>query len=409
MQRIRMSLPFFADLGWQAEVVMVDERYTEMVKDPLLLESIPIDVKIHRVKAFHKKITAKLGLGSLALRSLWFYNKKVNKLLKEKKFDLIYFSTTEFPICILGASWKKKFNIPYLIDMQDPWHSDYYQDKPKAERPKKYWFSYRLHRYLEPIAMQQVDGLISVSAHYIQELQKRYPHLVHKPCEVITFGAFGLDFEIAKKNQNKLNLHFNPMPDQIHLVYVGRAGYDMQAAVKLLLNCLKKGLAVNEALFSKVHFHFIGTSYAPAGQGTPTIMPIAESLGLSAFVSEYTDRIGFYTSLHHLLNADGLVIIGSNEVAYNASKMFPYMLAKRPLLAVFHPQSVAAQLMKVWTAGELITLDQDLITAFEVFQTYLQKVQQKSIPSIDWQTFEPYTAQYLAKRQVEVFDQITNS
>ena len=92
-------------------------------------------IKIHQVKAFNKKWTSKFGLGSIALRSLWFYRKKVNQLLKKGHFDLIYFSTTQFPVCILGASWKKRFQIPYVIDMQDPWFSDYYENKPKEQRP----------------------------------------------------------------------------------------------------------------------------------------------------------------------------------------------------------------------------------------------------------------------------------
>jgi hypothetical protein len=408
MQRVRMSLPYFLDLGWEAEVVAVDYRYVDTVKDELLLESIPSNVKVHHVQALSKKRTAKFGLGSLALRSMWFYRKKVNKLLKEKKFDLIYFSTTEFPICVLGAYWKKKFNVPYLIDMQDPWHTDYYKDKPKAQQPKKYWFSYRMHRYLEPIAMKQVSGLISVSAHYIHTLQERYPHLIHKPCEVITFGAFNEDFEIVKKNEDQLSLLFKPTEETIHLIYIGRAGYDMQPAITMLMNCLKKGLEMEPTLFSKVHFHFIGTSYAPAGKGIPTVMPIVESLGLSNFVTEYTDRIGYYSSLQHLLNANGLIIIGSNEVAYNASKIFPYIMSKKPLLAIFHPDSVASQLMKTWKAGELITLNQELSTAYIAFKEYVQKAIQKLPPTTNWDSFEPYTAAYLTKKQVEVFNKIVN-
>jgi hypothetical protein len=119
MQRIRMSLPYFAANGWKAEVVMVDEQYTGMATDELLLQSIPAGVKIHKVQALKKTLTSKLGLGSIALRSLWFYWQKIKALLKAQPYDLIYFSTTQFPVCILGAYFKKSFGIPYIIDMQD--------------------------------------------------------------------------------------------------------------------------------------------------------------------------------------------------------------------------------------------------------------------------------------------------
>src|ERR1700744_6566545 len=133
MQRIRMSLPWFNQFGWEAEVVTVDPKYSAMPKDDLLMQAVPEGLVIHYVKAFDKSWTSNLGFGSIALRSLWFYRKKVNQLLKTSHFDLVYFSTTQFPVCILGAYWKKRFGIPYFIDMQDPWHSDYYRDKPKEE------------------------------------------------------------------------------------------------------------------------------------------------------------------------------------------------------------------------------------------------------------------------------------
>lgn len=213
MQRIRISLPFFTEYGWEAEVVCVDKAYSDLSTDELLLQSLPSNLKVHYVKALSKKHTAKLGLGSIALRSLWYFKRKVNQLLRLNKYDLIYFSTTQFPVCILGAYWKNKFGIPYIIDMQDPWHSTYYQDKPKNERPAKYWFSYRLNEYLEPIAMKKVDGLISVSTAYIKTLQERYPNTKNIPTATITFGAFDKDLEIADKY--KLNV-----PSALSLIHI---------------------------------------------------------------------------------------------------------------------------------------------------------------------------------------------
>ena len=196
--RIRMSLSYFKDFGWEAEVICVDEKYCEIAKDDLLLQSIPENTVVYQVKALPKKWTAKIGLGSLALRSIWYLNRQVKLLLQAKNYDLIYFSTTEFPVCILGPIWKKRFQIPYIIDIQDAWHSTYYQNKPKKDRPKKHWFSYRLHKYSEPFAMQNCDGLIAVSPAYLDTLHQRYPKLQNKPAATIPFAAFEQDFNIAK-------------------------------------------------------------------------------------------------------------------------------------------------------------------------------------------------------------------
>ena len=405
MQRVRMSLPYFSDLGWEAEVITVDEQYTDVVKDELLLKSIPTGISIHKVEALDKNWTSKLGLGSLALRSIWFIKKTGNQLLKQKKFDLIYFSTTEFPICILGAYWKKKFGLPYVIDMQDPWHTDYYKDKPKVERPKKYWFSYRMHKYLEPKAMKKVDGLISVSENYIQTLQERYPWLKTKPAAVITFAAFDIDFKIAQAHSEQLSLVYRS-EKKINLVYIGRGGFDMKSALTTLFGAFKQGLVSQPTLFENVHMHFIGTSYAPKGKGMPTILPVATKLGITSHVTEYANRVGFYESLKNMQYADGLIIIGSNQAAYTASKLYPYILAKKPLLAVIHPESSAVKIIGDCNAGSLIPIGQTTPIAVQTLADYLDSAYQHTPPTTDWKAFEQHTASSMTKKQVELFNSI---
>lgn len=406
MQRVRTSLPYFRKFGWEAELVVVDEQYVDMSRDVLLLESVPTDIPIHKVGAFDKKLTSKFGLGSIALRSLYFFKKKVNKLLRTKEFDLIYFSTTQFPVCVLGPYWKKKFNIPYVIDMQDPWHSDYYQGKPKNERPKKYWFSYRMNKRLEAIAMRNVDGIISVSEVYIKTLKERYPNVVDKPCKAITFGAFERDFDIAAQHDSNLELAYHLSNDRINIVYIGRGGFDMADTLSILFKNFKKGLEEDKDLFNNVCLHFIGTSYAPKGEGAQTIFPLAKKMGIEQFVREETDRITYYESLKNLKNADGLLIIGSNDKAYTASKIFPYILAKKPLLAIFDANSSTHVIIETCNAGDIINLDDNLSKAYSTLKNYILKVKNKQVQATNWKEFENYTASHLTSAQVNLFNDV---
>lgn len=409
MQRVRMSLPYYKMFGWEPTIVTVGEEYADLIKDNLLSASISEDINIYKVKALSKKLTTKIGLGSIALRSIWYYKKFVDDLLKKERFDLIFFSTTQFPVMILGAHWKKKFNIPYVIDMQDPWHTDYYKDKPKAERPAKYWFSYRLNKWLEPIAMKKLDGLMSVSQNYIDVLKNRYQNLRNKPAATITFGAFDIDFDLAQANEQLFKLAFTASKNTINIVYVGRGGHDMQQSLTILFEAFKTGLIDNPQLFSQVRFTFIGTSYAAKGKGIPTIIPLAQTFGLATYVTEITYRIGFYESIHQLKKADGLMILGSDQAAYTASKLYPYILAKKPLLAVFHPQSSVTAILKQCNAGDLLTLTATNQEAYSVLSTYLTAVKNKEIPQTNWENFEPYTAKYLTNQQTNLFDQVINA
>jgi len=405
MQRIRMSLPFYKDFEWEVQVVCVAEKYTDAVFDYLLNESIPNDIKIHRIRALSKKWTYKFGLGSIALRSLWFYKQYVNRLLKREKFDLIFFSTTQFPVCILGPYWKKKFGIPYLIDMQDPWFTNYYEDKPKHKRPKKYWFSYRLDKYLEPIAMKDVNGLMAVSDAYLDDLVIRYPHIEKIPKATITFGGFRKDLEIAKTNHDKLALAFDNDKAFKHIVYVGRGGFDMEKAVSLLFKSFKECLSTDRKLFDKLRFHFIGTSYAPLGSGQKTIFSVAERLSVGAYVTEQTDRISFYDSLYNLQSADALFIPGHEKPAYTASKMYPYIMTEKPILAVFNLESSAAQSLIDCKAGYVADI-LDFKKSSKTINFFLKGVAESNLPSnrTDWTEFEKYRARATTQKQCELFD-----
>ncbi|SDQ00416.1 Glycosyltransferase Family 4 [Mucilaginibacter sp. OK268] len=405
MQRVRMSLPYFASNGWNVEVVMVDENYTDIQIDPLLLESIPNDIKIHKVKALNKRWTSKLGLGSIALRSSWFYRHQVNRLLKNGKFDLIYFSTTQFPVCILGAYWKKKFGVPYVIDMQDPWHSDYYQNKPRAQQPPKYWFSYRLNKYLEPIAIKNADGLISVSEAYIDDLKNRYPSIKNRPSAVITFGAFEPDLSIARENQTKFVSLLDPR--FINIVYTGRGGVDMHQAITPVFEAFKKGLSDKEnAFYRRLKFYFIGTSYAPAGQGKPTILPLAQQYGIADHVVEITDRISYYHTLLTLLQASALFIPGSDDPQYTASKIYPYLLTQKPLLAIFNGKSSAIPILREY--GVRHVYDYENVRETNINDFFSELNNGDSEPVYDQEAINKYSAQQMTVNQCLLFNQVLN-
>lgn len=405
MQRVRMSLPYFRQFGWDAEIVTVDPSRSEIVKDDLLLKSLPPGVKIHTVTAFSKKWTSGFGLGSLALRSLWFYRQGVNRLLKEQQFDLIYFSTTGFPVCILGAYWKRRFGIPYVIDMQDPWHSEYYRNKPRDQQPPKYWFSYRMHKYLEPKAMKQVDGLISVSQNYIDDLKARYPVIKDIPAATITFGAFAPDLEIAEDNRDQ----FKNLLDTTctNLVYIGRGGTDMHHAVSVVFKALKDGLDNEPEIFNKLKIYFIGTSYAPNGQGRLTISPLAGQFGVGSNVVEITDRISYYHTLATLQQADALFIPGSDDPKYTASKIYPYLLTQKPLLAVFNSKSSAMGILQEYGVKNIYSYDRENSSHAGVY-TFLKQAVEGNITPDEYrpEAVQKYSAKNMAYNQAQLFDKV---
>jgi hypothetical protein len=406
MQRVRISLPYFANFGWDAEVVTVDEQYANLTKDALLLQSIPPGIKIHRVKALNPALAKILGMGGIALRSLWYYKKAVSRLLKNGRYDLVYFSTTQFPVCILGAYWKKHYGTPYVIDMQDPWHSDYYQDKPKEQQPSKYWLSYRVNKYLEPKALKKADGLISVSQAYIDTLKQRYPVIQNIPAATITFGYLERDLEIAQQNQSG----FPSLLDagSVNIVYVGRGGADMHKAITPVFQALQYGLKVNPDLYSKLKLHFIGTSYIPSITNKQSISLLAREYDIQDQVVEITERISYYHALSTLQQADALFIPGSDDAQYTASKIYPYLLTKKPLLAIFHPDSSAVDILRKCAEQAIVlTLNDNIDKVNHTLSTTLENWANHIFMPIGLtEKMADYNAKNLTCKQCELFNQV---
>ncbi len=410
MQRIRHSLAYFKELGWEAEVVAVATEYVETYSiDPLLNETIPADVKVYHVKALDVKKTRKYGLGSLSMRSFFAYKKMGNQLLRNSKFDLVYFTTTAFHVMALGRYWKQKFGVPFVLDLQDPWRNDFYLDKPKSERPPKFMVSYNIDKYLEMYTMKKVDGIISVSQGYVDTLLDRYPYMRPKQFTVIPFGYSTLDFEVMEKHVKEVSVQLKK--DKINIVYIGRGGHDMKLATECFFTALKKLAESDAPIRQKVHCWFIGTSYAMEGKGTPTIKPIADRLGVGDMVTEITDRKPFFETLYLLKNAEGLFIPGSTDKAYTASKIYQYVLAEKPMLAVFYKGSSVISILEKAGTGTVVTFDDtlqftaDMVEECAGFISRLVHGPEQKM-TYNKEAFEEYSAYTMAKRQTDFFDKI---
>lgn len=392
LQRVRMSLPYFAEFGWNAEVVACHPSFYDKKLDALSLKSIP-EIKVHHVGAFDKKFTSKIGLGSIALRSLLFYKKYVDNLLRERRFDLIYFSTTQFPVCILGAYWKKKFNVPYVIDMQDPWHTDYYKNKPKHERPPKYWFSYRLNKFLEPIAIKNANGIISVAKKYLVDLNRRYPDIKKQNQKVITFGYSDIDLEIAKNIKINANLENT-------ILYFGVLGPMMYKSLDLFFRNLPEKLR-KDYLMS-----FKGTSYTNSEKANKSTAYFVNKYNLTN-VKEECERSTLYHVIGELSKAKGLLIVGTDDAGYTASKLYPYLQVKKPILAILHPESSANEILAQTSNAIIINLDDTDNLIRQKLNSFVQMIEDGSFQTYNKNLIE-FSAKELTKKQCELFDNAIN-
>ena len=85
------------------------------------------------------------------------------------------------------------------------------------------------------------------------------------------------------------------------------------------------------------------------------MLSIAQEAGVAELVDEQPSRLPYLSALQVLSDATGLLVIGSEEPHYTASKIFPYILARKPLLTIFHKDSSIAKIMEATRSGKLVT------------------------------------------------------
>jgi glycosyl transferase family 4 len=409
MQRTRMALPFFRKFGWEPVVLAVAPDLVEGgVLEPLLEETYPPDIRVIRVGGIPPRITRWAGIGSLWLRCGRALRAAGGKLLSSEKFDLAFFSTTQFDAFTLGPRWKAEFGVPYVLDYQDPWINDYY-GRTRTRPPGgwvKFGFTQWFARRREPGVLREASGVVTVSAAYGATLAKTYPWFDPQSVVFIPFGAAEADFAAARLHRPAEPLV--PFGDgMVHFVYTGRCGPDMSTSLKIVFRAFKGYLAERPEEAKRIRFHFIGTDYAPRPLGREWAMPVAREEGIEAYVVEQCYRVPYFDALYYIIHADALIAVGSNDPTYSASKIFPYVLARRPMLIVFHADSPVSALSEAMKCGVRYAFrnadDIDAIAA-KVKEEWFLGGKMNEFLEADLSAFYPYSAESMTHRLADCFD-----
>jgi len=347
-QRVRMAIPYLPKFGWEPTVLAVAPEFVQAPRDEWLLKTLPDGLEVHRVNAIPVELTRRIGMSTLAFRCRGAIRREGDRLLESGRFDLVYFSTTQVGVHRLGPRWKRKYSVPFVLDLQDPWVNDFYRKNPSVRPPGgrlKYAVSQFSSRRDEPRCLKAASAVTTVSPRYIEGIVERSPWIDRGMFHVLPFGASENDFEMAKRFPvGQLHIPFGDGLE--HWVAVGRGGEDMRTALRGLFRGFRAALEQDRERFGRVRMHFLGTDYAAGDRARETIRPVAVDEGVGDSVIERPQRIPFSEALQCIVQADRLLVMGSDDVGYNPSKVAPYLMSGRPVLAILHAESPASDVVE---------------------------------------------------------------
>lgn len=414
--RVRLLLPHLDAAGIDAEVLTADPAASHFPTEEWLGESIPGSVPVHRARTRSREWSRVPGFGSLSARAMPGLRDLGDRILAEQPFDLVFFSTTQFGVHLLGPRWKRKFGVPFLMDFQDPWVNDYYREHPGQVPPGGKWkfaAADRINRWAEPRVLAHCSGITCVSPAYPASLATRYagrpdvPEALFREALVAPFPAEQAELDRVRSGDVRQAI-FDPGDGCRHWVYTGRCGPFMEKSVRAIFHAIRLSLPDHperHETASRLRLHFVGTSYSGSASDSP-VGAAAREFGLESIVEEIPGRIPLSESLRCLLDADALLVPGSDDPGYSASKIHPYLMADKPLLAVFHRESPVTKLLRDLGGGVPVPFtdsDPVEVVARQIVETAIGPGPSLVSRPLDRERFQAHTAAAQARRLGDFF------
>jgi glycosyltransferase involved in cell wall biosynthesis len=409
MQRARQLAWELPELGWEVEILAPDST----LQPPSCLDSDSTEffaphTPVHFVKEALPTVFRAVGLHSVGWRAFLPLLRKGSSLLGTRRYDLIYLSTANFPLFLLGPVWLKRHNVPFVLDLHDPCYREGPSHPTWARPTLKHAVSHWLSRYVERRAVTSASGIVSVSPNYLNQLALRYEAVNpvwlqnSKRC-VIPFAASPRDLDIASGGVD----HGRTPSDKRTVVYVGSGGPIMHRSFSLLCRTLAFLRNKKVTLVEKMRIVLYGTMRSWQNGERRHLAELAYESGVGDLIEELPSGVSYRRSLELLQESDGALVLGVDDAGYMPSKLFMYACSGKPLLAVLRNDGPAcAEFLRNPALGHALWFgqsgDMPLNAAAEVLERFLTEVSR--CQSFDRVVLEPFLARDMACRHMELFD-----
>lgn len=394
--------------GWNPVIMCVDERDHVQKLDLELANLLPTDLEMIKVRGLPAWFTRLAGIGDISLRSWFSLKQALLEVLEKRPIDVVMITGSPFYPMLFAPLITNRFRVPVVLDFQDPWvamHNDTYKSLSKSGLVQ--WIA----REAEPRALSAARFITSVSEVQNEQMRRRYPWLDESHMAAIPIGGDPEDFDSLRTNSAR-EPALSLAPDKVHFSYVGTCLPRAKELFRTVFRAYSRFRYSAPSLAAKVQLHFIGTSNQPDAETAFQIRPIAEEEGVGDSVHEIAQRLPYLQALRWLAQSDGLLLIGSDEPHYTASKVYPALMSGAPYVSLFHCKSGSHDLLSSAGGGrslcfdrptELAALEEPLADALHQLATRPQ-VFGRSDPL----AYDAYTARAVSLRFAEIFSTISD-
>jgi glycosyltransferase involved in cell wall biosynthesis len=262
------------------------------------------------------------------------------KLLKNWEADVIVASGAPFTSFLIAKKLSKRFDIPWIADFRDLWVDNANYDYSIFRKKVESWF--------ERKTIVTAASIVTVSEPLAEILRKKYS----KQVQVIMNGYDHEDYPPKQPSviKNERIKQERENVEKLTIVYTGMV-YETKQNVEPLF----EALAQDKQLANSVAVTFYGRN-----------LQIVERLRNKYKLNDTVtiqSPISHRNALQVQWDADILLLLlwnDSSQKGIYTGKLFEYLGARRPILAIGNGNDVAAKLINSFQRGKVCTTANDI-------------------------------------------------
>ena len=388
LQRTLKFVRYLPDFGWEPMVMSIQpEAYYRTSQDQM--DDIPEGLVWKQAPGFNA--SKRFSVAGLSPRFLnqpdpwwsWRFGavKTALKMIAEHQPDVIW---TTHPIATahwIGARLKQITGLPWVADFRDAmvepgWPAD--------------WLTYKTNEWVERRTVGRMDRGVLVSPAALDLYKARYPEVPEDHWGLILNGFDEADFaaiEPEAKDGPVTLLHSGVLyPEE----------RDPRAFFKAV-----KTLKTDHGL-SGDRLHIV----LRATGSDDYYKPLLDQFEI-ADVVQLAPSVPYRDALKEMCEVDGLLLFQAKSCnSAIPAKLYEYMRAAKPLLALTHPDGDTARIMGEAGAGEVLDLDK----AEDITQgllRFLDQIKQASAPIAAPDVVARYSRRSASGQLAELLDNLT--
>lgn len=301
----------------------------------------------------------------------------LKKYLSENKIDVVITTGPPHSLHLIGLKLKQHLNIKWIADFRDPWTEiDYFHQLPLSEKAIK------KHHYLEQEVLKNADAVLVVG----KTMKENYVDFNPNTFTITN----GFDGEIADSKE-VLDAKFT-------LTHIGLMNADRNA--KMLWEVLAEICEERESFKQDFQLKLIGKL-------DPSVLNDISKYKLESNV-EIINYLSHKEVIQFQKKAQVLLLVVNDVPSAKGiitGKIFEYLMAKRPILAIAPTRGDLAEILNSTNAGVTIDFEDREQLKTNIVNLYSQF--KKGELEVDSKNIEQFHRKQLTKKVAEIINRIT--